>query len=124
VIVHRKETITDYFAKPKEFGISTPHFEVSAKGEIVLHEDSADGLSFRAMGVVDIYSGSFRVGNTFAANKGMDMAVLPMNETANGFAINVSDAGVRVHIPSEDEWCLMAYGKWGPWQLKPPKQKR
>jgi hypothetical protein len=89
---------------------------------MTLHEDSADGNSFRVMDVVDIYSGSFRVGNTFALNKGMDMAVLPMNETANGFAINVNEIGANVQIPFGDEWCLMGYGKWKPWQPKQPKQ--
>jgi hypothetical protein len=121
VIVRTRETKTIFFAKPKEFDVNTPHFEVSVEGDMTLHEDSADGNSFRVMDVASIYSGSLRIGNTFAMNKGMDMAVLPMNETANGFAINVTDAGANVQIPFGDEWCLMAYGKWGDWQLKRPK---
>jgi len=123
VIVRAKETKTMYFAKPKELDVNTPHFEVSVVDDkITLHEDSADGNSFRVMDVSEIYSGSFRVGTTFAVSRGMDMAALPMNETANGFAINVSHAGAYIQIPHGDEWCLMAYGKWGVWQTKPPKQ--
>jgi hypothetical protein len=41
--------------------VNTPHFEVSVQGDMTLHEDSADGNSFRVMDMASIYSGSFRI---------------------------------------------------------------
>jgi hypothetical protein len=70
------------------------------------------------MTVNAIYSGSFYSGSTLADNKGMDMAVLPMSSTANGFAINTSESGSYVRIPQGNEWCLMAFGSFGSWQAK------
>jgi hypothetical protein len=118
VIVKNKGYKKEWFAKPKDFNINTPHFEQKISGTLEVHEDSADGKSFRVMTVNNVYSGSFYSGSTFVANKGMDIAVLPMIETANGFAINTSSSGCLVMIPSGNEWCLMAFGIYGPWQPK------
>ena len=76
------------FAKPKNFDVNTPHFEQKVDGTLEVHEDSACGKSFRVMSVKAIYSSSFYSGSTFAANEGIDMAVLHMNPTAKGFAID------------------------------------
>ena len=121
VIVVDKGWTKSYFAKPKNFDVDTPHFEKAVNNTLEVHLDSADGQSFRVMNVNAIYSGSFYSGSTFAENKGMDIAVLPMNETANGFAINTSESGSRVSIPSGSEWCLMVLGSFGSWQQKHPK---
>ena len=118
VIVVDKRYKKMWFAKPKEFDVDTPHFEQNVNGTLEVHLDSANGESFRVMSVNAIYSGSVNSGSTFAENKGMDMAVLPMNPTANGFAINTSGSGSFVRIPYGSEWCLMAFGSFGPWQAK------
>lgn len=118
VIVVDKGYRKMWFAKPKEFDVDTPHFEQDVNGTLEVHLDSANGESFRVMSVNTIYSGSVNSGSTFAENKGMDMAVLPMNPTANGFAINTSENGSSVRIPDGSEWCLMAFGSFGPWQAK------
>ena len=123
-IVKDKGYKMQWFAKPKDFGINTPHFEQKIDGTLEAHQDSADGKSFRVLSINAIYSGSFYSGTTFAANMGMDMLALPMKESANGFAINTSLAGCEVVIPSSEEWCLMAYGTFGPWTAKPPKPER
>jgi hypothetical protein len=124
VIVRDKGSKTWYFAKPKDFDVNTPHFEVTVDGKLDVHEDSADGNSFRTMIVNGIYSGSFYAGSTFASNKGMDIAVLPMNKTADGFAINTSKNGADVNIPFGNEWCLMALGTYSPWQPKPERHSK
>jgi len=84
VIVEDKGWTVHYFAKPKKFDVNTPHFEVRVGGKLIVHQDSADGNSFRTMAVNEIYSGSLYAGSTFAQNKGMDIAVLPMEPVANG----------------------------------------
>jgi hypothetical protein len=118
VIVINKGWKQAWFAKPKSFDVNTPHFEQEVNGKLELHEDSADGKSFRVMNVVTIYSGSLNSGITFAENKGRDMAILPMCETSDGFTINTNLSGSSVTVPSGQHYCLMAYGKYGPWQLK------
>lgn len=118
LIVKTNELGTFYMAKPKNFDISTPHFEISVGGKMQLHEDSSDGSRFRVMNVSDIWSGSIDSGMTFAENKGLDIAVLPMFETASGFAINTSPSGSYVTIPTGSKWCLMAIGNYGMWQIK------
>jgi hypothetical protein len=118
VIVRENGYKREWFAKPKDFDIATPHFEQKVNGTLEVHLDSPDGQSFRVMTVNAIYSGSFYSGSTFANSNGMDMAVLPMNPTANGFAINTSESGSSVKIPRGNEWCLMAFGSFSPWQAK------
>jgi hypothetical protein len=122
VIVKDKGFTKMYFAKPKNFDTETPHFEVKVDGALSVHIDSPDGKSFRVMGTNSIYGGSFYSGSTFASNKGMDIAVLPMNPTANGFVINTSENGSYIKLQSEKEWCLMAFGTFGPWQPKPKQE--
>jgi hypothetical protein len=119
VIVRTKELGTIYMAKPKNFDINTPHFEISVDGKMEVHEDSPNGSRFRVMNMSEIWSGSIDSGITFAENKGMDIAVLPMHETATGFSINTSPSGSYVTIPTGSQWCLMAVGTYGPWQVKP-----
>jgi hypothetical protein len=118
VIVKDKGYKMMWFAKPKDFDVDTPHFEQEVGGTLEVHMDSADGKSFRIMDVNAIYSGSFYAGSTFASNQGMDMVVLPMNPTANGFAINTSESGSSIQIPTDNEWCLMALGTLSPWIRK------
>ena len=118
VIVISKEWKTMYFAKPKNFDISAPHFEQFVDGRLELHEDSPDDKSFRVMKVSEIWSGSFNSGKTFLENKGLSIIILPMQEDANGFTINANSSGSYVTIPTGSQWCLMARGEWEPWQLK------
>ena len=117
LIVVDKGWKQEYFAKPKNKDINVPHF-VNAKGTLEVHEDSANDGSFRIMEVDMVYSGSYNVGGTFASNRGMDFVVLPMNSTANGFAINTNSVGIQVSVPCGNEWCIMAFGTFGPWQPK------
>jgi hypothetical protein len=118
VIVKDKGYKMMWFAKPKGFDVDTPHFEQKVGGTLEVHMDSADGNSFRVMNVNAIYSGSFYAGSTFASNKGMDIVVLPMNPTANGFAIDTRGSGSYIQIPTDNEWCLMAFGTFSPWKQK------
>lgn len=112
-----------YFAKPKKgYEVKTPHFEERIDGTIQVHEHSPDCKKFRVMTRAEIYSGSYTSGTTFASNNGMDMAVLPMSETANGFALDFSSSGSSVTITSGSQWVLMAFGKWGEWQVAPQKK--
>ena len=84
--------------------------------------DSADGKFIRVMKIDSIYSGSFNSGSSFAENKGMDMAMLPMNPTANGYAIDTSLSGSYISFSSGNNWCLMAFGMFEPWKPKIPKK--
>jgi len=103
VIVKDKGYKKMWFAKPKNFDVETPHFEQKVDGTLEAHLDSADDNSFRVMSISSIYSGSFYSGSTFANNKGMNMMVLPMNPTANGFAIDTSLSGSYIQIPNGNE---------------------
>lgn len=119
VIVIDKGYRKQWFAKPKESDIETPHFVQRVDETLEVHQDSADGKSFRVMNVDSVVSGSFQSGNTFAANSGMDMLVLPMNEGANGFAIDTSQNGALITYPTDEkEWCLIGVGTFGTWQPK------
>jgi len=118
VIVVDKGYEKNWFAKPKNFDIDTPHFEQRVGGTLEVHEDSADGKSFRIMSVDQVVSGSFQFGSTFASNSGLNMVVLPMKPSANGFAIDTSQSGSSITIPSGNQWCLIALGSFGSWQPK------
>jgi len=118
VIVVDKGYTKTWFAKPKKFDVNTPHFEQRVNGTLRVHIDSADGKSFSVMNVDAIYSGSFCSGSTFAENNGKDIALLPMSQEANGFAIDVCKSGCYLELPSGSVWCLMAIGSFGPWQQK------
>ena len=49
VIVRDNGYKTQWFAKPKDFDLNTPHFEQKIGGTLEAHEDSADGKSFRVL---------------------------------------------------------------------------
>lgn len=104
--------------------VNTPHFEQEVNGTLAVHIDSSDGNSFSVMNVRSIYSGSFYSGSTFAENKGLDIALLPMAKEADGFAIDVQKRGSYMEVPSGSVWCLMALGSFGPWQRKTHKPAR
>ena len=110
-----------YFAKPKNFDVETPHFEVTS-GSIIVHQHSPDCKQFRVMSSSEVYSGSFTSGTTFASNNGKDMALLPMKGTANGFALDFSSSGSYVTVTSGSQWVLMAFGNWGEWRNVQPKK--
>jgi len=107
-----------WFAKPKNHDVDTPHF-VEIGGTLEVHEDSANGKSYRVMSVDTIVSGSFQSGSTFASNHGKNMVILPMSQEANGFAIDTSYSGSSISLPSGSLWCLMGVGSFGAWQPKP-----
>lgn len=109
-----------YFAKPKHYDVETPHFE-QISGTITVHQHNPDCKQFRVMISSEIFGGSFNSGTTFASNNGKDMAVLPMKETANGFALDFNSSGSYVTVTSGSQWVLMAFGKWGEWRDVPLK---
>lgn len=113
-----------YFAKPKKgHEVETPHFEQITSGSIEVHQHSSDCKQFRVMSSSEIYSGSFSSGTSFVQNKGMDIAVLPMYETANGIALDFSSSGSYVNVSSGSQWVIYALGKWGEWQDVPKNDK-
>jgi hypothetical protein len=118
LIIRDKGWKQEYFAKPKDKDLDTPHI-VAVNGTLDVHLDSADGNSFRPMYVDQVGSGSLRVGSTFAANRGMYMVILPMYPTADQFAINTNYSGGLITLKNPDEWCIMAFGTLGTWQRKP-----
>lgn len=111
-----------YFAKPKNYDVRTPHFE-QVSGSITVHEHSPDCKQYRTMMSSEIISGSFASGTTFASNNGKEMAVLPMSETANGFALDFSPSGSNVTVTSGSQWVLMALGTWSEWRPVQPKKQ-
>lgn len=108
-----------YFAKPKDFNVDTPHF-YKDHGVSGVHQDSEDGKSYRKMIPQLIASGTIHSGKNYVRNRGLDMTLLPMHETADGFYINTTPSGFIVTLPSgiDDQYCLMAFGEWSSWQLK------
>ena len=118
VIIKNKGYRNEWFAKPKNFDVDTPHFLKNVGGTLEVHQDSADGNSYRVLAVNDIYSGSISSGSTFASNKDMDMVVLPMNKSADGFAIDTRYSGSLIEVLNEEEWILMGLGNFGPWLPK------
>ena len=114
----------EYFAKPKDFDINTPHVTV-INNTLEVHEDSADGNFFRKMEVDRTLSGSVQVAGTYASNHNMDLVILPMSATPNGFVINTSKAGAQfTSQTNQKEWVVAAVGKFGEWQPKNPNQDR
>ena len=111
-----------YFAKPKRYDVETPHFEQKTNGTLQVHQHSLDCKLFRVMTVSEIYSGSLNSGSSFVHNKGLDMALLPMNETANGFTLDFSSSGSSVTVTSGSQWVLMAFGKYGEYRNVPQKK--
>jgi hypothetical protein len=108
-----------WFAKPKDQDISTPHFYDDGQG-LEVHQDSPDGTCYRVMYAESICSGSYPSGKSWVSNKGMDLAVLPMQEQADGFSISTTPSGSSLWLPA-DSYCLMAVGRWSEWMLKAPK---
>lgn len=87
-----------FFAIPKDKDLNSPHV-ISVNGTLQVHQDSADGDSFRAIDVSQIGSGSLKIGSTFASNNGVDLVILPIYPTANGFAINTTYVGNQITLP-------------------------
>ncbi|MGA8905218.1 MAG: hypothetical protein WB661_09450 [Candidatus Bathyarchaeia archaeon] len=118
-------TSDQWFAKPNNHltngrCLNCPHFQ-DYDGILEVHEDSMDGLQYRAMIHPDtIASGSYSSGNTWVSNRGKDLAVLPMGTSANGFRLETTASGSNLTL-SNESWCLMAMGKWGDWKPKAPK---
>jgi hypothetical protein len=111
-----------YFAKPKNYDVITPHFELT-RGKIEVHEHSLDCKQYRVLVSSEVYSGSFNSGTTFIDDKGMGIAVLPMFETLNGMALDFSPSGSYVTVTSGSQWVIYATGTWGEWKDVKPKEK-
>jgi hypothetical protein len=108
---------TMYFAKPKNMDTVTPDFRKYG-GTMSVHQDSPDGNFYRLMeNIAFIGSTFYPQALTFAQSQGMDLAVLPMKKTANGYVIDTSASGATIQLPAPD-WCLVAIGKWGEWKPK------
>ena len=109
-----------WFAKATHHDVDTPHFYQDTNGILEVHQDSADGLCYRTMKPETICSGSYPSGRTWVENRGMDLAVLPMETSANGFRVLTTPSGSTLLLPT-DGWCLMAVGRWSEWIPKPRK---
>lgn len=109
-----------WFAKPKDHDIDTPHFYQDTNGILEVHQDSADDLYYRTMKPNMICSGSYSSGSTWVTNQGTGLAVLPMETSANGFRVLTTPSGSTLLLPA-DSWCLMAVGPWSGWIKKPPR---
>lgn len=105
-----------WFAKSKDQDISTPHF-YDINGVLEVHQDSPDNLYYRVMYPDSICSGSYVAGKSWVENNGRDLAVLPMEEQANGFILSTTPSGSSLLLP-HDSYCLMAVGRWGAWLPK------
>ncbi len=107
----------EVFAKPKNSDVNTPHF-YNFEGNIEIHQDSADNRFFRKMDLVKVASGSLSSGITFVANEGLDLAMLPVKESADGFSLDTNGSGCVVSFPHGSEHVVMGYGNWTNWTLK------
>ena len=117
VIVRENSKGLQYFAKPKNHDVITPHF-YDYSGNFSVHQDSADDSHFRQMEVRYIASGMLTSGQNFIANRGLDLAVLPTRQTASGFRIDLNMSGTKVSVPSDSQHFLMAMGNWMDWRKK------
>lgn len=113
-----------WFAKPNShdpsgYCLNCPHF-YDYHGVLEVHEDSADGLRYREMYPEMICSGSYSSGTTWVQNNGKNLALLPMEPSANGFMLNTTLSGSILELPL-DAYCLMAIGRFGDWMPKPHK---
>lgn len=116
--------IDQWFAKPNNHltsgnCVNCPHFH-EYRGNLEVHEDSADQDQFRKMYPEYIASGSYTSGSHWVSNHGKDLVVLPMETSADGFRIDTTATGSNLNL-SGDSWCLMAIGKWGAWEQKVAK---
>jgi len=117
VIVRENSKGVQYFAKPKNHDVSTPHF-YDYSGNFSVHQDSADDSHWRPMEVRYVASGTLTSGENFIANRGLDLAVLPTRQTASGFTIDLNMSGAKVSVPSDSQLYLMAMGNWMDWRRK------
>jgi len=99
--------------------VNCPHF-YDYHGVLEVHEDSADELQYRAMNPEMVCSGSYSSGSTWVQNNGKDLALLPMEPSANGFTLDTTASGSNIAL-SADAYCLMAIGRFGDWKPKTPK---
>lgn len=109
------------FAKPKKSDVDTPHF-VKTHNIWEVHQDSANGEYYRVMQPQVIASGAFHTMENYVRNSGLDLVVLPTQETANGVLINTDSSGVWVTMPFwvGNQTYFWALGKWDEWKRKCP----
>ncbi len=119
IIKERKDGEKMYFAKSKNKNMITPDFRENMQ-LLDIHQDSPDGR-YRIMNNPKfIASGVLPRDQSFIMSKGLDIAVLPIEETANEFTINTDPSGDYVDLPFEG-YCLMALGTWSDWYRKKSK---
>lgn len=119
---HKKQV----FAKPnlkkekkEEFNVDTVHF-VKYHNVWSIHQDYSDEEFYREMQPQIIASGTFHAIKNYVRNSGLDIALLPTQETANGFTIDTNPSGVWVTFPSgvADQQYFWGLGKWSEWKKK------
>lgn len=107
------------FAKPKKSDVDTPHF-IRNHNIWRVHQDSANGEFYRIMLPQVIASGTFHAMENYVRNSGVDLVILPTQETADGFLINTDIRGVWATFPSGvgEQKYFWALGKWDEWKRK------
>jgi len=108
-----------WMAKPKNRNLDTPHFK-EFNGKLEVHQDSADGTLYRKMDNITTMGSTVvtTVTAEILKNSGLDIAILPMEETSDGFIVNTSASGAYVEFPKPNQQILFAQGKWGEWKEK------
>ena len=119
-IVKLTGRVKQWFAKPKNKDIPTPHFD-ERNGVLRVHQDSADNTQCRVMqkqsfiGSIALPSGQ----NFLPSEEGI--AVIPMTIDNDRYRINYSASGALVSLSASGALVLIAEGVWGEWNLKTQK---
>jgi hypothetical protein len=121
VIIKNNDKGTQFFAKPNKSDVDTLHF-YDYSGSFSVHQDSADGSLYRTMNIAHIASGTLTSGLSFVGNSGLELAIIPTKETANGFSLDFNRSGAAVGVPLDSQPYLMALGTWNTWAHKPEKR--
>lgn len=119
-IVKLTDRVKQWFAKPKNKDIPTPHFD-ERNGVLRVHQDSADDTQWRVM-QKQSFIGSITLpsGQNFLPFEG-DIAVVPMTIDNRGYKINYSASGALVSLSASGSLLLIAKGIWGEWEPKVQK---
>ena len=108
----------NWMEKPKNKDIETTHFK-EVNCELEVHQDSSDGMSFRAMrNPIVIGSGCPVSGDSFFYSAKNDIVIVPMQDSLDGYELKLTPSGDTLRLP-DSGWCLFAIGKFGKWQKKP-----
>lgn len=116
-IVKLTNIVKQWFVKPKNKDIPTPHFQ-ERQGVLSVHQDSADNTRYRTMQNTSFIGGvSLPSGANFLPWD-QDIAVLPITIDNKGYVINYSISGAYVFLPYSGANVLVAKGIWDEWRPK------